>query len=128
MRKARNPKNQVRTLSVTRKDYDRERASGTPPEDALKPGKYHFRRATRFAKPEDLEKRNAKLTVSIRLDSDIVEFFKKRAAAPHAAPYQTQINTELRKVMEGRTSTAIHQLVRDETFIAAIAARVRQLV
>ena len=33
------------------------------------------------------------------LDGDIVEHFKRRAARPHAAPYQTQINQALRQVI-----------------------------
>jgi uncharacterized protein (DUF4415 family) len=42
---------------------------------------------------------DVKVTISIRLDGDIIEFFKQRAAVPGAAPYQTQINDALRSVM-----------------------------
>ena len=90
---------ETRTLTISKRDYEREIASGVAPEDAMKPGKHHFRRATRFARTEDIEKRNIKMTVSIRLDGDIVDFFKSRAAGPNAAPYQTQINTALREYM-----------------------------
>jgi len=41
-----------------------------------------------------------KLRINIMLDEDIVEYFKRRAARPNAAPYQTQINQALRKVIE----------------------------
>ncbi len=34
------------------------------------------------------------------VDGDILQHFKKRAEAPNAAPYQTQINQELRRAME----------------------------
>ena len=98
--------------------------------DALKPGSYHLRRATRFAKPEDIEKRNANLTVSIRFDGDIVEFFKARAALPNAAPYQTQINSALRTFMKGRGAVDLdaRKLLGNEPFVAALADRVRELL
>ena len=50
--------------------------------------------------PEAFEHRNIKVRVNILLDLDLVEFFKKRAAEPGAPPYQTQINGELRRVMQ----------------------------
>ena len=130
MKASKKPTTVTRTLTITKKDYERELASGVASEDAMKPGKHHFRRATRFANPEDLEKRNIKMTVSIRLDGDIVEFFKLRAAAPNTAPYQTQINTALREYMDGRQGgdVDINKLLRNEKLIAAIAQRVREMV
>jgi uncharacterized protein (DUF4415 family) len=58
------------------------------------------REKMKFAKPQDLEPRNTKLLMSIRLDLDIVAYFKRRAKKPFAAPYQTQINDVLRQFME----------------------------
>ena len=129
MRKTKTSKNEVRTLIVTQKDYDREIAR-TPKADALKPGSYHFQRATRFAKPEDIEKRNTKLTVSIRLDVDVVEFFKARAAGRNAAPYQTHINAALRAFMEGQGAIDLdaRKLLGNETFVSALADRVRERI
>ena len=49
---------------------------------------------------EAFEPRNIKVRVNMYLDLDVVEFFKKRAAGPGAAPYQTQINAELRGMIE----------------------------
>jgi hypothetical protein len=95
----------------------------------MRPGKHKFRNAVRFAKPQDIEKRNIKMTVSIRLDGDIVDFFKTCAAAPNAAPYQTQINAALREFIEGRNGGALdiqQNLLRNETFVAALADRVRE--
>jgi hypothetical protein len=64
------------------------------------------------------------------LDLDVIRFFKERAKAPGALPYQTQINAELRKIMEGRESQDmdIEKFIRNEKLIAAIAKRVRELV
>jgi hypothetical protein len=61
------------------------------------------------------------------LDADVLEYFKQRAARPNAAPYQTQINSELRAVMErgGDAADPYAALVNDERFISAVAERVR---
>ena len=115
-----------RILTITKEDYEREVASGVDPKDALKPGRYRFRRATRFASSEDLRPRNIKLMVTMRLDSDVVEFFKARAKQRGAAGYQTQINDVLRSFIEGRVKQAdFSKLVENEKFIAAVAERVR---
>ena len=119
-------KSQERILTVTKEDYEREVAGGADPKDALNPGKYRFRRATRLASSEDLTPRNIKLMVTMRLDSDVVEFFKARAKNRGAAGYQTQINDALRSFMEGKVEQAdFSKLLENETFIAAVAERVR---
>src|SRR5438093_6920022 len=41
-----------------------------------------------------------KVGIYIKLDQDVLEFFKKRAAEQGSPAYQTQINNELRKAME----------------------------
>lgn len=46
------------------------------------------------------EPHNIKVRVNMYLDLDVVEFFKRRALEPGAAPYQTQINAELRRAIE----------------------------
>lgn len=51
-------------------------------------------------KPGDTDAKNCKVRVTMFLDLDILEFFKARAASPNAPAYQTQINAELRRVME----------------------------
>ena len=120
-------KGQERILTVTKKDYERELAKGVDSRDALRPGQYRFRRATRFASSEDLESHNIKLMVTMRLDSDIVEFFKARAKQRGAAGYQTQINNALRSFIERRIdNTDFSKLVENDKFIAAVAERVRQ--
>jgi hypothetical protein len=71
-------------------------------------------------------KRPAKARVNLFLDRDVIEYFKGRANAPGAAGYQTQINAELRAVMEGGGGP-FASLVDDEAFIAAVAEQVRRL-
>jgi uncharacterized protein (DUF4415 family) len=74
-----------------------------------------------------------KVRVNLYLDEDVVAYFKGRAAQPHAAPYQTQINQTLREAMR-KDSTVQTQapgvaklraaLLKDEEFIEALAERV----
>jgi uncharacterized protein (DUF4415 family) len=49
--------------------------------------------------PEAFSDRNTKVKISIYLDLDVLEFFKGRAQQTRV-PYQSQINAELRGVME----------------------------
>ena len=49
--------------------------------------------------PEAFEDRNTKVKISIYLDLDVLDYFKGRAAND-GTPYQTQINGELRALME----------------------------
>ena len=66
-----------------------------------------------------------KVRVTIYLDADVLDYFKGRAAQPNAAGYQTQINSELRAVME-HGGSPYGSLVNDERFIEAVAERLRQ--
>src|SRR5262245_27684760 len=50
------------------------------------------------------DRRSKKVRVNIYLDKDIVEHFKKQAAAPSADAYQTQIHRVLRAAVEGLTT------------------------
>jgi uncharacterized protein (DUF4415 family) len=52
--------------------------------------------------PEAFEDRNTKVKITMYVDLDVLEYFKTRAAA--GQPYQTQINAELRKIMEAEQS------------------------
>ena len=80
--------------------------------------------------PAAREPHNIKVRTNIHLDLDVINFFKERAKQPGALPYQTQINAELRKVMEGRQAEEldINKLLHNETLLVALAARVRQLM
>ncbi len=52
------------------------------------------------APPDAMKPRNTKVRVSIHLDLDILDFFKRLAEKPGALPYQTQINAVLRQTVE----------------------------
>lgn len=81
--------------------------------------------------PGQMTLRDCKVKITINLDADVLEFFKARAAMPDAAPYQTQINNELRRVIErqsqsSETSIDYSALVNDKNFIEAVARRLAQ--
>ena len=78
------------------------------------------------ARPGDTALRNCKARVTMYADADVLEYFKQRAAQPNAAPYQTQMNNELRAAMEREpTAPPYTDLLANEAFIAALSARLR---
>lgn len=107
------------TYTVTKEEYDAEIAQGFTEDEVMKPGTYKVRRS-RWAE----KIRNAKkIKVSIYLDGDVVEHFRLRAEQPNAAPYQTQINNELRKIVENgstETATVERDILNDKKFLKAL--------
>jgi uncharacterized protein (DUF4415 family) len=71
---------------------------------------------------------NIKVRTNIHLDLDVINFFKERARAPGAQPYQTQINAELRKLMASSPTQTADDILRNEKLMLAIAKKVRELV
>ena len=61
--------------------------------------------ARREFPPEAFEERSTKVRISIYLDLDVLNHFKARAVRV-GTPYQTQINAELRGLMEGEAKKA----------------------
>ncbi len=103
------------TYLVTEEDYQAGLAKGWDDDDMMKPGTYKVRR------PAWTEKLRAnKVKVSIYLDKDVVEHFRERAEQPNAAPYQTQINSELRKVMELGSARPEANILNDTKFLKAL--------
>ena len=121
-------------LEVTQEEYDEAMKIGWTTEDIQKPGKHRFRRTTRVAKPEDIVPSNIKVQITLRVDLDVLEHFKKRASQPHSAPYQTQINTELRRMMEKdiadenvEVAQSLEKLASNKDFIRAVAEQLKEL-
>jgi len=140
------------TYTVTEKEYKEGLAKGWTDDDMLKPGKYKVRRS-RFvvkqkeenlseqesdsqldkmkrlprgsfkAKPNAAKLENCKVKISLYIDDDILEYFRRRAESPHAAPYQTQINNELRRIMENNSPDAASlekDILNNEEFLRAL--------
>ncbi|MGD9561616.1 MAG: BrnA antitoxin family protein [Pyrinomonadaceae bacterium] len=91
--------------------------------DAELKGMKKLPRGSFRAKPGATDPRNCKVKITTYLDADVLEYFKKRSERPNAAPYQTQINNELRKVMEnGSTDTKAvdRDILNDRKFLQAL--------
>ncbi len=111
-------------LDVTKEDYNREAAVGVEEEFRLKPGRHQFRRAQTVATREELSPRNTKVRITINIDLDILNYFKKRAELAAAAPYQTQLNNALREYIERAEEPADYsRLIEDEGFLNALEER-----
>lgn len=118
-------------MTVTQNDYDRETRAGVKPDETFRPGVYRGRRGGFLERhPEALtEKIETKIGIYIKLDRDVLQFFKERAKRPNAAPYQTQINNALRAFLERKQGRPdFSELLENETFIEAVAKRVRRKV
>ena len=116
-----------RILEVTQEQYDEAMAKGWTEDDILPPGKHVFRRRTRKINP-----REAKIKMTMFIDGDILQHFKKRAENPNSAPYQTQINQELRAAMERdlameeeNLDAVVERLTNNPNFINAVSERLK---
>jgi len=109
--------NKEMTITVTEEEYRKELEQGLTDDETLKPGKYKVRRS-----PWAEKLKGEKLKVSIYLDADILEYFRQRAKPPHAAPYQTQINNELRRVMENsqENGNLENDILNNKKFLRAL--------
>lgn len=80
-----------------------------------------------ITQPGEVSLADCKVRVTMYLDADVLEYFKERAAQPNAAPYQTQINSELRLIMERKGGSSQYaSLIEDDRFINAVAERVQE--
>jgi len=107
------------TYIVTEEDYKAEIAEGLTEDEAMKPGTYKVRRSSWAEKLKNTNK----VKVSMYLDDVIVEYFRERAKPPDAAPYQTQINNELRRIVENDSreiGSVESDLLNDEVFLRAL--------
>jgi len=67
----------------------------------------------------------AKVRITIALDSDVVEFFKQAASERGALPYQTQINQALRQAMESSSTENLKSsLLEDKAFLRSLAREI----
>ena len=117
-------------MVVTQKEYDREIRSGISSTEALKPGAYKGRRGGFLERhKEELAagRMETKVGIYIKIDQDILKFFKARATKPNSAPYQTQINSALRAFMQGtREQPQFADFLKNEGFIAEVAKQLRR--
>jgi uncharacterized protein (DUF4415 family) len=119
-----NSTDKIFEFETTENDVKMMRESGIS-EDEIPPiGIRRYRRARHIVKSNE-----AKLKVTMYLDMDVISHFKQRAESPNAAPYQTQINAELRKIMDSEKSSEINQTaetIENEDIIIRIADRIAE--
>ena len=115
------------TYTVTEEEYQEGLAKGWTDDDMLRPGTYKVRRSRFVTKPGDTSLPNSKVKISLYLDADILQYFRARAEPPNAAPYQTQINHELRKIMEAGSNSKAKleiNISEDKEFLRALTATI----
>jgi uncharacterized protein (DUF4415 family) len=94
-------------INIAQNDYESQINNGVPENETLPPGKHHAERDGFFKRHPNLTGKDCKIKVTMYLDADILTHFKQRAENEHSAPYQTQINAELRKIMESEQSAEL---------------------
>ncbi len=114
-------------LETTQEEYDEMKARGIDDDAIPSVGKHIFRRRTRKINP-----REAKIKMTMFIDYDVLQHFKKRAENSNAAPYQTQINQELRAIMErdlteeeNNLDAVAERLVNNPAFLHAISEKLK---
>ena len=114
------------TYIVTEEEYRAELAQGLTEDEVMKPGTYKVRRSPWSEKLKNTNK----VKVSIYLDEVVVEYFRQRAGSPNAAPYQTQINNALRRVMEndkGGKAKLEPSILDDTEFLRALKEKLETI-
>ena len=123
-------------LVVTQADYEEMKSKGIDDEFLLAPGIYKLRPRQQIANKEELQPSNTKVQITMKIDLDVLNYFKERASEPNTAPYQTQINNELRAIMENskkakvqgkRAKNDFESLLTNKRFIKALAEEVKKV-
>lgn len=81
------------------------------------------------------ESAQSKVQITMKIDLDVLNYFKERASEPNSAPYQTQINNELRAIMEKekekgkskKSKNDFEDLLNNKKFLKALAKEVKKL-
>ena len=114
-------------IEYTKDDIAQMRAEGIDEDAIPSVGKHRFRRVSRN---KVYPRKESKMRINIYLDCDIVDHFRSRADKPNAAPYQTQINAELRKIMERdlvkdkeTIDATVKELLENDDFLEALTEK-----
>lgn len=126
-------KNKDIVVEVTKEQYEAQLASGLTEDEIVPPGKHTFRRGGFRERFPKYDPKTSKVRINIYIDLDVLDHFKKRAESPNAAPYQTQINAELRKIMESdiakeaaEIDETAKRLLDDDEFIDMLSKRLKE--
>ena len=126
-------KNKEIVVEVSQEQYEKQIAEGLSEDEVLKAGKHRFKRGGFRERHPNFNVKSSKTRINICIDSDILEHFRQRAESPHTAPYQTQINNELRAVMErdlanekAVADATAKKLLEDDEFITALSEKLKE--
>lgn len=127
------PKSKEIITEVTREQYEQQIAEGFTDDEVLRPGKHVFKRGGFRERHPDFDSKKNKARINIFIDADVLHHFRSRAKKPNAAAYQTQINAELRAIMErdlgqekeGIDKTAT-QLLENDDFLRSLLRKLRE--
>lgn len=121
-------------FEISQEEYEEMKAEGYNDDEIFKPGKHVFKRVqrNRLASKADLHPSNTKVQITMKIDLDILKHFKARAEKANAAPYQTQINSELRAIMERDLSgenkesdLTAERLLENDEFLRKLSEKLR---
>lgn len=115
----------IMEFETTSADQEKMRSEGVSEDEIPPVGIRRYARSRFVVKPRD-----AKVKISLYIDGDILEYFRQRAAPPQAAPYQTQINNELRRVMENNstdTASLENDILNNEEFLRSLKEKLEML-
>lgn len=126
-------KNKEVLIEYTEADVAEMRAQGIG-EDAIPAvGKHVFRRCGFRERYPNFNKKESKARINIYVDLDVLDYFRSRAEQPNAAPYQTQINAELRAIMERNLDTdnspkasSLDELLENDEFLAKLSKKLKE--
>ncbi len=116
---------EVFEFETTPQDQEKMRSEGVSEDEIPPVGVRRYARSRFRVKPSE-----AKVKISLYIDGDILEYFRKRAESPDAAPYQTQINNELRRIMETDTNgkAKLEPSILDDTeFLRALKEKLEMV-
>lgn len=126
-------KNKEVVIEYTEADVAEMRAQEIDEEAIPAVGKHVFRRGGFRERFPNFNRKESKARINIYVDLDVLEYFRSRAEKPNAAPYQTQINAELRAIMERDLATAkpeieaaIDVLLKNDDFLDRLSHRLEE--
>ena len=121
------------TVEVTKEQHDKQIAEGLHEDEILSVGNHNFKRGGFRERHPNFKPKDTKTRINICIDSDILLHFRKRAESPHSAPYQTQINNELRAIMQrdlaqekAEIDATAKKLLEDDDFLKALSEKLKE--
>ncbi len=126
-------KNKEVVIEYTESDVAEMRSQGIDEDAIPNVGKHVFRRGGFSERFPNFNRKESKARINIYIDLDVIDHFRQRAEKPNAAPYQTQINAELRSIMQRdldlektEMDATGKKLLADDIFLEALSKKLRK--